>query len=156
MADKNYTSPNNVAVAPVPTIRIDPTTGLPAIPMLGNVDALLMTHTAAAAGAVSVDQTNSNGRGVQIGINVSAITGVTAAITAIIEGRDMASGVYYTLFASAAIAAAGFTLLTLYPGSLAVANLVTNQILPRTWRLRTVISGASPSVTATVGASVIV
>ena len=156
MPDKNYTTATGVTVQPVPTIRIDPTTGLPAIPSLGNVDALLMTHTAAAAGAASVDQANSNGRGVQIGINVTAITGVAAAITAIIEGKDTASGVYYTLFASAAIAVAGFTLLTLYPGSLAVANLVTNQILPRTWRLRTVISGASPSVTATVGASVIV
>lgn len=156
MASKSYIQINAVAVEPVPVVAIDPTTGLPAIPSFGNIDSLLMTHTAASSGAPSTDQTNYNGRGVQIGINVSAITGVAAAITAIIEGRDMASGVYYTLFTSAAIAVAGFTLLTLYPGGLAVANLGTNQVLPRTWRLRTVIAGTTPAVTATIGASIIV
>lgn len=120
-----------------------------------NTDALV-THTAASAGVAGADQLNINSRGVQIGVNITAGTGTTPTLQVIIEGKDAASGAYYTLLASAAIAAtAGFTLLTVYPGLTAAANSIANQVLPRVWRVRTVIGGTTPAVTATVGASVI-
>lgn len=122
-----------------------------------NVDtAALITHTAAAAGSSGADQTNVSGRGLQVGVNITAGTGTAPTIQVLVEGKDAASGVYYTLFASAAIAAtAGFTLLSVYPG-LTASAAIGNQALPRTWRVRTVIGGTTPAVTATVGASVVV
>lgn len=126
-------------------------------PTLANVDAAaLITHTAAAAGVSGADQLNVNGRGLQVGVNITAGTGTSPTLQVIIEGKDAASGVYYTLFASAAIAATpGFTALSVYPGLTGSAT-VGNQVLPRTWRVRTVIGGTTPAVTATVGASIIV
>lgn len=125
--------------------------------MPANTDtAALVTHTAAAAGASSADQVNVNGRGVQVGVNITAGTGTSPTLQVIVEGKDAASGAYYTLFASAAlVATAGFTLLSVYPGLTGSAT-AGNQVLPRTWRVRTVIGGTGPAVTATVGASVIV
>lgn len=122
----------------------------------GNVNtAALITLAAQGAGTVtSADQTNKQGRGVQIGINITAIGG-TPTLTVTVEGKDSVSGVYYTLLASAAISAAGFTLLTVYPGAPSTANVSAPQVLPMTWRVKAVVAGTTPSVTATIGASVI-
>jgi len=49
----------------------------------------------------------------------------------------------------------GTTVLTVYPGLTAAANVTVNDVLPRTWRVITAIGGSTPAVTATVGASVI-
>lgn len=117
--------------------------------------AALITHAAASVGVNGADQTNLDGRGLLLGINITAATGVSPTLQVIVEGKDAASGTYYPLLTSAAIVAtAGFTLLSLYPGLAAVANLVASQVLPRVWRVRTVIGGASPAVTATIGANV--
>lgn len=123
----------------------------------GNFDtAALITHTAAAAGVSGADQANLNGRGLHVGVNITAGTGASPTLQVIVEGKDAASGTYYTIFASAALAATpGFTLLAVYPGLTGSAT-VGNQVLPRVWRIRTVIGGGTPAVTATVGASVIV
>lgn len=131
-------------------------TGIPVAP--SNADTLaLITHAAAAAGVSSPDQTNAFYAGVQIGVNITSGTGTSPTLQVFIEGKDSASGAYYTLLASVAIAAtAGFTLLTLYPGLAAAASLVANQVLPRVWRVRTVIGGTSPAVSATIGASLLV
>lgn len=120
----------------------------------GNVNAgALVTLAAQAAGTVnSADQTNYNGRGAQVSVNVSAIT--TATLTINIQGKDSVSGVYYTLLSSTALATTGLTNLTVYPGVPVTANASTPQVLPRTWRVQAVVTGTS--VTATVGASVIV
>lgn len=122
-----------------------------------NVDAgTLVTHSAAAAGVNGADQTNAVGRGVHVVVDITAITGTSPTLTVTIEGKDAASGKYYTLLASAALAAVGTTLLTVYPGVTAAANASASQVLPRTWRVRTAIGGTTPAVTATVGASVVV
>lgn len=122
----------------------------------GNSDATLATLAAASAGASIADQLNGNGRGVQIGINITAITGTTPSLTVTVQGKDVASGVYYTLLASAALTATGFTLLTVYPAAPTTANVSSPQVLPRTWRVTYAIAGTIPAVTATIGASVIV
>jgi hypothetical protein len=127
---------------------------LPVGPQTNSNTAALITHTAATTGASSADQTNLGGAGAQIGVNVTAITGTTPSVTVIIEGKDAASGTYYTLLSSAAITTTGFTLLSLHPGLTPAANTIANQVLPATWRVRTVIAGTTPAVTATVGASV--
>lgn len=123
----------------------------------GNVDTgALITHTAASAGTNSGDQTNFNGRGLKLVIDVTALTGTTPTLTVTIQGKDPVSGKYYTILVSAALAAVATTVLTVYPGLTAAANLTAVDILPRTFRILTAIGGTTPAVTATIGASVIV
>jgi len=122
----------------------------------GNVDAgALVTLAAASAGGNSADQTNYNGRGLQLGVNITALAGTTPTLTVTVQGKDTASGQYYTLLQSTALAAVGFTNLTVYPGAPAVANVSSPQVLPRTFRVLYAIGGTTPGVTATIGASVI-
>lgn len=122
----------------------------------GNVDtAALITLAAQAAGTVnSADQTNYNGRGVQVVFDMTVAT--TTSVVINIQGKDAASGKYYTLLSSAAIVTAVTTVLTLYPGAPLTANVSSPQVLPRTWRVQAVVTGGSSAATATVGASVIV
>jgi hypothetical protein len=123
----------------------------------GNLDTgALVTLAAASTGGNSPDQANYNGRGLQLGINVTAITGTSPTLTVTVQGKDSASGTYYTILASTAINATGFTLLTVYPGAPTTANVSSPQVLPRTWRVLYAIGGTTPAVTATIGASVIV
>ncbi len=121
-----------------------------------NVDtAALQTLTTAAAGTTnSTDQVNYNGRGLQVGVNITAVSG-GQTLTVNIQGKDAASATYYTLLASAALGSVAFTQLTVYPGGLTTANVATPQPLPRVWRVQAVVAGAGTTVTATIGASVI-
>lgn len=116
----------------------------------------LVTLSAASAGGNSADQTNYNGRGLQLGINITALAGTTPTLTVTIQGKDTSSGQYYTLLQSAALNATGYTNLTVYPGAPVTANVSATQVLPRTWRILYAIGGsAGQAVTATIGASVI-
>lgn len=99
----------------------------------------------------SADQLNVNGRGLKVFINITAIT--AGSLTVTIQGKDVISGTYYTILASAALAATGFTVLTVYPGATTTANVSIPDNLPRTWRISSVV--ATGPVTATVGASVL-
>ena len=123
----------------------------------GNIDtAALINYTAAAAGTNGTDQTNFNGRGVKLVIDITALTGVSPTLTVTVQGKDAASGKYYTILASAALAAVATTTLEIYPGIATAANATQGVTLPRVWRVITTITGTTPAVTATVGASVIV
>ena len=127
------------------------------IAIFGPVDTgALITHTAASAGVNGADQTNINGRGIKVVVDVTAITGTVPTLTVTLQGKDTASGKYYTLLASTAIAATGTTVMDVYPGLTAAANATANTTLPKTWRVISTIGGTTPAVTATVGASVIV
>jgi len=116
----------------------------------------LVTLTAAGAGTTdSPDQVNYFGRGVQLGINISAKTG-TISVTVAVQGKDAASGAYYPICTSAALTAAAFTNMTVYPGITAVTNLACPYPLPATWRVEVVSgTGTTPAVTLTIGASII-
>lgn len=119
-----------------------------------NVAAALITHAAAAAGVNSADQANSSARGVKVVVDITAITG-TPTLTVTLQGKDPISGKYYTLLASAALSAVGTTVLTVYPGLTAAANLTANDVLPATWRVITAIGGTTPAVTATIAATLL-
>lgn len=112
----------------------------------------LVTLTAAAAGVNGADRPNVSCRGIKLAINISAITGTTPTLTVTLQGKDTVSGNYYTILASAALNGTGETILTVYPGLTASANVVANDVLPTTWRVITAIGGTTPSVTATVSA----
>jgi len=124
--------------------------------LFGNVDTgALITHTAASTGVNSADQANYVSRGLKLVIDITAITGSTPTLTVTIQGKDTASGKYYTILASAALSAVATTVLTVYPGLTAAANVTANDVLPKTFRVITAIGGGTPAVTATIGASLI-
>lgn len=111
----------------------------------------LVTRSNVSVGGLSADQTNYNGRGVQVVVDITAITAGSVVVK--IRGKDAASGKYYDLLVSAAIAATGTYLLTVYPGAAVTANVSANTPLPRTWRIEDAIT--TGPATYTVGASVI-
>lgn len=119
------------------------------------VDPLVTLTNAGAGTSDSPDQLNKYGRGAIVGINIAAKTG-TISVVVSIQGKDAVSGQYYLLCQSAALTAAGFTPLVIYPGVPETTNALCSRPLPALWRVR-VVSGAgvTPSVTMKVGASVI-
>ena len=123
----------------------------------GNTARTSTLITLAAAGAAtfnSADQNNENGRGVHVIVDITVAT--TTSVTFKIQGKDPVSAAYYDLLTSAALTGTGTTLLTVYPGLTAATNTVVSQVLPKTWRVNAVVTGASSALTATVGANVIV
>ena len=143
------------AIGATPTVlgTAEASVGTPAA-FATNGDSSLLTFTAAAAGTVnSADQINNVGRGVQLGVNFTVNTTCSEVVT--IQGKDVASGQYYTLLASAAITTAVFNNYLVYPAAASTANVSANLPLPRTWRVQAVLTGASCAATGTVGASVI-
>lgn len=114
----------------------------------------LATLTAQGVGTVtSQPQTNPNARGVEVIIDITTITGTTPTLTVTIRGRDPISGKTFTLLASAALAAAATTVLRLYPGLTAAANLVASDVLPPQWDITAAVAGTTPAVTGTISAN---
>lgn len=120
-----------------------------------NTTAALLTYAAAGAGTNGADQTNTSARGIKLFISITAITGTTPTFTVTLQGKDTISGAYYTILASAALNATGFTVLTVYPGITSSANTAANDVLPGTWRVISSIGGTTPAITATVSASLL-
>ena len=118
-------------------------------------DIVVATLAAATVSGNSTDQVDIDGRGVQLVIDITAITGTTPSATFSVQGKDMASGKYYNLLTSVALTAVGTTVLTIYPGIAASANVSANTVIPRVFRVSYTISGTTPVVTATIGASII-
>ena len=114
----------------------------------------VLSLNAQGAGTVQSSTINNPyGRGIKLVVNVSAISGTSPSLVVTLQGHDPSRNVNYTLLASAAITAVGTTVLTVYPGLVAAANSVANDVLPIQWNVKAVVSGTTPSVTATVGAS---
>lgn len=100
---------------------------------------ILRASTADAAANIT-GTTQKNGhyyKGLRLSIVVSAFTGTSVTFT--IEGLDPITGGAYTLLAAAAITASSTTPvpLLIYPGAIAVTNVVLNQTLPIWWRIKT-------------------
>lgn len=81
------------------------------------------------------DICNNIFKGITVVYNVTAIT--AGSITITIQGKDTASGGYFTLLASSAVAGttASPVPLTIYPGLTIAANSVSNGILPAFFRV---------------------
>jgi hypothetical protein len=118
-----------------------------------NTDVTLLASAARTGTPAKVDQTNYNARGIQVVIDVTAVT-ATPAITVTIQGKDAASGKYYTILASTAIATVTTTVLRVYPGGVVAANASANDVIPRTFAIDCV-HGDADSATYTVGYSLI-
>lgn len=113
----------------------------------------LITHSVVAVGATGPVFDTQMGLGLLIFINVTAISGTTPTLTVTLKGLiDEAGTANYTILVSTAINATGLTVLRVYPGLTAAANLVANDVVPPRCQLSSVIGGTTPSVTATISA----
>jgi hypothetical protein len=111
---------------------------------------------AAPAGTyVTPDLQNLSHRGIKLYINISAVSGTGPTLTVTIQGKDPVSGQYFTVLVSVALATTGETVLTVYPGLAATANVGANDVLPATWRVQALVAGTTPTVTATIAASLL-
>lgn len=106
------------------------------------LDSLARTETVSTA-----DQTNYNGRGIHIILDVTSITD-TPSIVLKIEGKS-ASGMYYTLIEGAAVTGIGTHIYKVMPWATVVANEAVADQLPRTWRV-TVTHADTDSITYSV------
>lgn len=122
--------------------------------MKTNTNALI-THSAASAGVTGIDGDGYEHKGILLYINISAISGTSPTLTVTLKGKSPVSGAEYTILASAALSAPGLTVMKVYPGLTAAANLAANDILPAIWRVDSVIGGTTPSVTATISATLV-
>jgi len=99
---------------------------------MNTINKVGLASLARTANADTLDSGSERWKGAHIIIDVTAI--VTApSVVFTVRGKDDVSGNYYDLLVSAAITATGQTVLKVYPGALAVANLVANDSLPETF-----------------------
>lgn len=114
----------------------------------GNTDLSLLASAARTALASSADQTNYNGRGVAIVVNVTVEGAATLTLT--VQGKDSVSGNYYDLITGIVVYTAATDTppttraVVLYPGTLtadtigiagATGTTSKQVVLPRTWRV---------------------
>lgn len=123
--------------------------------MARNISGTLLASAARTATISSSDQTNYNGRGVRVFINVSVVPGAAPSLVPTIEVKDPVSGVYTAVLTGAAIVAVGHTVLTLFPGVTVAANLAVSNALGKIWRL-TITAGNANSATYSAGYSTLV
>lgn len=110
-----------------------------------------MTLTAAAANVTGQDTDCSTAKGAVIVVDITAIAAGNVVIT--VEGKDEISGKYYPILVSAALGAIATTVLHIYPGLVAAANLTVNDVLPTKFRVRATVT--TGPVTATVSAALV-
>jgi hypothetical protein len=105
----------------------------------GNTEGTLLASAARTADTASADQTNHNARGALIFFNVT-VAGGGSGFRLVIQAKDPLSGSYKSLnqYPSAAITTVtGLYVLLLYPGvaTTGLLDVISNQALPRTWRV---------------------
>ena len=98
-----------------------------------NTQGAILTSAARTATQTTADQTNYNGRGIHVILDVTSITD-TPSIVLKIEGKS-ASGVYYTLLEGAAVVGIGTHVYKVMPWATPVANEAAADLLPRAWRV---------------------
>lgn len=115
-----------------------------------NGSAILLSATAETGTTINLpSQFNSNYRGTQVVINVSAYT--SGNYTPHIQGLDIVSGNWYDILVGQSISSTGETIIKVYPGIGALLNAATPDILPQQWRVQ-LIGASTPSMTISVSA----
>lgn len=89
----------------------------------------------------TTQQTGRGGNGMKVVLTVTAVAGGT--LTATIEEYNPVSGGWRPLLVSAGLAAAGDTVLRINPNSAAVANQIAQEVAPKRWRVKGVVTGGS-------------
>lgn len=129
---------------------------IPSVPrgMVRNADlGAVLTGTAATASQNTADLENVAHKGVKVILDMTTVG--TGSVTVTIQGKDAASGKYYTILAGAAVVTNSTNVYTVFPGAPATANVSANDALPRNWRVLVTANNANPT-TYTVGATLLV
>lgn len=113
----------------------------------------VLSSAARTTAQTSQDFQNNGGRGLAVVVDITTVVD-SPSLTVTIQGKDEASGKYYTLLASAALTGTGTTRYRIYPGLTADANVVASDVLPRTWRVTVAVADAD-SATYSIGAVIL-
>lgn len=121
-----------------------------------NTEATLLASAVRSTTANSPDQTNNNGRGVTLYVNVTAYT--LGSLTPRIQFKDPVSGTYGDVWiADTAISTADLYIYEIYPGVggdvEARMREFNSMVLPRTWRVQ-VVPSSGDNITYSVAAAV--
>jgi len=114
----------------------------------------LLASLARTANVDTPDQTNFGHKGLHLIIDVTAIS-LTPSVVPTIQGKDPLSGKYYDILVGVAITATGTTVLKVYPGVTASANVAASDVLPLIWRLH-MEHADTDSITYSVAANLVV
>jgi hypothetical protein len=110
------------------------------------------------ATGVGVTITNVGSKGVQITLNMGAVTGTNPTFVLKVQGSTDAGTTWYDIpgATTATLNATGQYGITIYPGVTTVAGVATpnttaatGMVIPRTWRVVWTIGGTTPSFTIT-------
>jgi hypothetical protein len=115
----------------------------------GNEEATLLASAARTTTQTGADITNYNGNSALI-VVLDVTNAGTGSITITIEGKDSASGKYYTILSGAAVTTNSTNRYRVGPTLAAAANSVAQDYLPRIFRI-TVTANNGNSVTYSVG-----
>jgi hypothetical protein len=111
-----------------------------------NTDLTLLASAARTTATASADQTNFNGRGVRVVLNVTVASG-TGGLQVQIRGKDSISGNYYQINTTpTAVTATGTFVYDIYPAAIAAANGITqatDSFVPRTWGINVAVGDSS-------------
>ena len=111
----------------------------------------VQTLTAQGAGTVTSSMIDTQqAKGCILFINITSVTG---SLTVTLNGISPNGAVSYSILASAAKTTTGLTVLRVYPGLTASANVAANDVLPITCQLSSVV--ATGPVTATIAMELI-
>lgn len=118
-----------------------------------NQDVTVFSSAARTATPTPFDGVNYDGKSLHLVIDCTAVTS-SPSVVFTLQGKDAISGKFYTILASAAIVGTGTTVLRVGPGLTTAANLVANDVLPRSYRVIAT-HGNSDSITYSVGMSIV-
>lgn len=113
------------------------------------VEVTVFASAAQTATQTQADQTNTGARGIMVILDMTVVG--TGSVTLEIDGKDVASGKYYSLLTGAAVTTNVTNVYTVYPGATVTSNVSANACLPKTWRAK-VVANNSNSATYSVGA----
>ena len=107
--------------------------------------------------AVSPDLNNFGYRGVHLTVAATGVAGNGTTLAIKVQGKDAVSGQYYDIHGAALpnvtanLSAPNY--LAVYPGVAETANQSVSDVLPKTWRVHTTLSGTgAAAVNYSVGA----
>jgi len=115
-------------------------------------DVALNIPAGATTTQTSPDFNNSGARGVAVVLDMTNVG--TGSVTLTIQGKDKASGKYYTLLAGAAVTTNSTNRYRVHPQAPVTANVSANDALPTTWRIQVVANNAN-AATYSVGATLL-
>jgi hypothetical protein len=101
--------------------------------------------------ATTGDLTNLCNKGIHVLLRISAIATATCVLK--VEGKDPASGEYYTLLESAALNSTGVKELLIFPGATATANVSANVFLPPIFKITNTVTLGGGTIAYTLGAA---